>query len=156
MTETKNYNLNQWDAADPVRREDFNSDNAKLDAALGEQAQALSAVAAATARCGNCRIVCGSYKGTGAYGSDNPCTLNLGRKPLFVVVLPGRATGYGTMLCAANGSPQFDPCIQYPNSRCVVTWTSSGISWYGHQNPEYQLNAGGVTYYYVALLAADE
>ena len=28
------YQLNQWDAADPVIRTDFNEDNAKIEAAL--------------------------------------------------------------------------------------------------------------------------
>ena len=35
MKYTEHYQLNQWDAADRVLREDFNADNAKLDAALG-------------------------------------------------------------------------------------------------------------------------
>ena len=34
MKYTKNYQLNQWDAADRVLREDFNADNRKVDAAL--------------------------------------------------------------------------------------------------------------------------
>ena len=34
MTKTEHYQLNQWDAADQVKRTDFNEDNAKLDAAL--------------------------------------------------------------------------------------------------------------------------
>ena len=34
MTKTTNYQLNQWDATDRVLREDFNSDNRKIDAAI--------------------------------------------------------------------------------------------------------------------------
>ena len=34
MTTTSNYKLSQWAATDPVRRSDFNSDNAKIDAAI--------------------------------------------------------------------------------------------------------------------------
>ena len=34
MKYTKNYQLNQWDAADRVLREDFNTDNRKVDTAL--------------------------------------------------------------------------------------------------------------------------
>jgi hypothetical protein len=34
MTKTENFQLNQWDAGDPIRRGDFNRDNAILDAAL--------------------------------------------------------------------------------------------------------------------------
>ena len=38
MKYTKNYQLNQWDAADRVLREDFNRDNQKIDTALEETA----------------------------------------------------------------------------------------------------------------------
>ena len=41
MTKTEHYQLNQWDAADPVRREDFNADNAKLDAGLAALREAV-------------------------------------------------------------------------------------------------------------------
>ena len=34
MKKTKNYGLNQWDETDRILREDFNTDNAKIDAAL--------------------------------------------------------------------------------------------------------------------------
>ena len=52
MTTTSNYKLSQWAATDPVRRTDFNSDNAKIDAAI----HALS----------DCvRVAVGSYTGTG-------------------------------------------------------------------------------------------
>ena len=38
-TKTSNYQLNQWEAEDDFLRTDFNEDNAKIDAALGELAQ---------------------------------------------------------------------------------------------------------------------
>ena len=38
MNYTKNYQLNQWDAADRVLREDFNEDNRKIEEALKEAA----------------------------------------------------------------------------------------------------------------------
>ena len=34
MNHTTNYNLNQWEAGDRVTRDDFNADNAKIDAAI--------------------------------------------------------------------------------------------------------------------------
>ena len=34
---TTNYQLNQWEAADKVLREEFNQDNAKIDAALAQE-----------------------------------------------------------------------------------------------------------------------
>ena len=44
---TTNYQLNQWEATDQVLRTDFNADNAKLDAALKANADAISAETAA-------------------------------------------------------------------------------------------------------------
>jgi len=35
MKQTEHYQLNQWELPDRIRMEDFNTDNAKLDAALG-------------------------------------------------------------------------------------------------------------------------
>ena len=34
MTKTTNFQLNQWDGDDRIMREDFNADNAKIDAAI--------------------------------------------------------------------------------------------------------------------------
>ena len=36
MKQTEHYQLNQWEANDKVQRTDFNADNAKIDAALGQ------------------------------------------------------------------------------------------------------------------------
>ena len=42
MEKTSNFNLNQWAATDPIRREDFNADNAAIDAAIKAAADAAS------------------------------------------------------------------------------------------------------------------
>ena len=36
MKKTTNYQLNQWEKSDRIMMEDFNADNAKIDAALGK------------------------------------------------------------------------------------------------------------------------
>ena len=36
MTQTTNFQLNQWSGTDYVRRTDFNADNLKIDTALGQ------------------------------------------------------------------------------------------------------------------------
>ena len=41
MNYTQNYQLNQWEATDRVLRTDFNSDNAKIDAAIAETKAAI-------------------------------------------------------------------------------------------------------------------
>ena len=40
MTKTTNYQLNQWAKSDRIRMDDFNADNAKIDAALATRATA--------------------------------------------------------------------------------------------------------------------
>ena len=49
MNYTQNYQLNQWDAADRVLREDFNSDNRKIDAAIAALQDAIRYVPIAEA-----------------------------------------------------------------------------------------------------------
>ena len=47
MTKTTNYQLNQWAKSDRVMMDDFNADNATLDAALKANADAIAETAAA-------------------------------------------------------------------------------------------------------------
>ena len=44
MTKTEHYQLNQWDAADQVKRTDFNEDNAKIEEALHRTASQLEPI----------------------------------------------------------------------------------------------------------------
>ena len=47
MTKTTNYQLNQWAKSDRIRMDDFNADNAKIDAALKANADAIAETVAA-------------------------------------------------------------------------------------------------------------
>ena len=42
MNQTANYQLSQWEASDRILMSDFNSDNAKIDAALKTQADSIA------------------------------------------------------------------------------------------------------------------
>ena len=64
--QTPNYQLSQWERDDKIQMEDFNTDNAKIDAALKAEA------AARAARTGNCQIYTTSYVGTGKWGTGGP------------------------------------------------------------------------------------
>ena len=78
MQHTQNYQLSRWEKDDRIMMEDFNADNARIDAALAAKADAedvtalgetVAAVAAALGAAGkNTRITWGSYNGTGTYG----------------------------------------------------------------------------------------
>ena len=67
MQKTTNFNLNQWDAADPVRREDFNADNLAIDAALA----------------GIPKIATGTYTGD---GTETGMEITVGFAPKMVLV----------------------------------------------------------------------
>ena len=47
MEHTRDYELTIWDAEDRIMREDFNADNAKIEAALQQEATAREAADAA-------------------------------------------------------------------------------------------------------------
>ena len=136
MTKTTNYQLNQWDPTDRVLRTDFNSDNQKIDAAIAEAAK------------GNCRIVTGTYTGTGKYGPSNRNTLTFDGKPLLVII-------QNTFSITAVSSTPVAPVLQDGGNQYYslsFTWTDNSVSWYNETTAERQLNVSGRTYYYVALL----
>ena len=65
MQQTSHFQLSQWEGEDRILRENFNSDNAKVDAALADHAAAL-------AGCGNCRLWATTYVGTDECGPSHP------------------------------------------------------------------------------------
>ena len=131
MTQTPNFHLNQWSPEDYVRRTDFNADNAKIDAAL--------------AAAGNCRIVTGSYTGTGKYDQYNPNTLTFQGKPLLVFIVGDRSC------YAMRGCDTADVCYGSTGSSVILTWGENTLSWYG-VNALSQLNGAGKVYRYIALM----
>ena len=137
---TPNFNLCQWEADDKVLRADFNDDNQKIDAALAGLQQSM----------GNCRIVTGSYVGTGKYGPSNRNTLTFDGKPLAVFIM---AQAHSSNTWAA-----FLPMIRgtqwaSASTPCTVTWSENGVSWYHDDSAQYQLSRG--TNFYIALLEAN-
>ena len=68
MTKTTNYQLNQWEKTDRVMMEDFNADNAKLEAALLNR---------------NCQFYSTSYIGDG----KNSRTFQFPAKPIFLLIV---------------------------------------------------------------------
>lgn len=141
MTTTSNYQLSQWAATDPVRRTDFNADNAKIDAAI----HALS----------DCvRVAAGSYTGNGKYGSANPCTLDftatLGRPPRLLVVMPEESYYY--WMTAVYGVKVVRSYYeQHSNFMLNLTWSGNSVKWYGTNSASIQLNESGRVYHYIAI-----
>ena len=147
MNYTTNYQLPQWVQEDRIMMEDFNDMTAKVDEALGEHETLLSGV-------GNCKIVAGSYVGTGTY-YDTKNTLTFPGKPMMVVLFQQIRSGSGNnrmiMIRGATWSYSYD---EYSNSRNGVTWGETSVSW-SCNSATYQYNEEGQSYCYIALLAAD-
>ena len=152
MTHTPNSPLPKWEKTDRVQMKDFNDMTATLDAALKANADTAAAASAAVALCGNCRIVTGTYTGSGTYNSPGAQTLNFSGKPLAVFILPtDKNDGIGPLILL-HGAPWSTTNISNDYYFVRVTWGASSVSWYGTRNENLMANSSGKTYYYVALL----
>lgn len=132
--QTSNYGLSQWEAADQVKRTDFNADNAKVDAALAIR---------------NCRIFVQSY-----VGDDNTTrTHTFPAQPYLVLItdsdslmllVPGMSHGYFTYGVAFQGSP-------------TTTWTDCSVtlSVDPELSPVNIANRSTKTYFMMAFMHTD-
>ena len=117
---TTNYQLSQWSRTDQVKMEDFNADNAKLDAALKAEADARTVL---EAKCGNVTMGVFTYTGNGKYGQDNPTRITFPQLPaLFIVIGPA-------LLIGSGGKPE--ACLSYSYGGYGHT-TSVTVSWSGN------------------------
>lgn len=137
---TTNFGLCQWEATDQVQRTEFNVDNAKIDAALGEHAQKLNWL-------GNCRIETGSYVGTGKYGEEQPIMLTFSGKPLAVMV-----GGWENTIIMVRSTASYIYSMGISTNYLVFpTWGEASLSWYAGAVAG-QCNMVGKTYTYLAFL----
>lgn len=86
---TANYHLNQWERSDKVLMEDFNTDNAKIDAAIkaeaGARAEGDAALSAALSKLGNCQVYLASATNTDTSGSLPTARISLPGRPLALL-----------------------------------------------------------------------
>lgn len=158
MEQTGNYQLNLWEGEDRILREDFNADNVKTENALVDHEAAQSELQAALANCGNCKIVYGSYTGTGESGSDHPNQLTFSFKPLMVFVISPSTDYAGTDYCLRMTRPMAFAMLASggANYENTVVWNAKSVQWSNKKGSAYQFNSSGDVYNYVAFLAADE
>ena len=171
MKKTDNYSLPQWEKQDFIKMEDFNDAFGKADAALKANADATATglraetaargeadaalQAALTAAVGttgyNCRMIMGSYTGTGRSGSGNPTVIVTGFRPLVLVL----TSKNGTFIRIRHADATFaDHDFTGGNVTNQMTWGADRISWYNTVSSsanERQANENGVTYYYLVL-----
>ena len=162
---TPNYRLNQWARPDKVLMEDFNADNAKIDGAIKAQADGLAAevsartaLAALTAKKGNCRIETRSYTGTGKTGDGVSVSISFSAKPVIFFVIGPRC------LLAADCASGYNTFIGYISNGIYGSSFNGGgvgITWSGNTAvlsvPEgyTDLNYANYSYKVIAFLAAD-
>ena len=144
---TPNFNLCQWEAEDQVLRTDFNTDNARIDAALAAKADksALNSLQG---------TVNSLSTGSGKYGSSNPTALAFPYKPVFLHV---GAKDYFLSFTAVRGQEFASYVLAGDYHNVYLSWSSTGVSWHSShqvsgQGPIVQLNQAGRQYFYFAVL----
>ena len=149
MQKTTNYNLNQWEAVDPVRREDFNADNAAIDAALGMLFANVGSGGS------NCRVEWGSYTGTGTFGDAKPTALTFAFKPLLLVICSSNfeADAHGPTLLIRGQTVGIPVCGTSGSTEGVMQllWENDGIFWFAMKSSAHQNNQANAVYHYVVL-----
>ena len=166
--QTPNYRLSQWERTDRVLMEDFNADNAKIDATLaglagqvtGKAAQsALDALSqtvaghtAALSRKGNCRIEVLSYTGNGKFGAEYQNSLTFSGKPVFFLVFGMQAILFYSKKSSGIFT-LYNGGYKYATSILSTTWSGNTVRWYG-ESAANQGNESG-SYCVVALYAED-
>ena len=136
---TEHYQLPIWAPEDSFLREEFNDANQKIDAAIAQR--------------GNCRMVTGSYVGTGGRSVSLDFADSLGAAPKLLIVraadnessgqglilMPGMTRTFYTLAHSLNSANYLD-----------LQWTATGVSWSGG-SPEVAFCEEKVTYLYLAL-----
>ena len=159
LNQTTNYGLTQWEATDRILMEDFNDDNAAIDAALAAHDGDIAALEAAVEGKGNCQVVFGTYTGTGGAGASAPNALTFSGKPVFVAIRRQDSAGNNDSITPimVRDSLYWYPLDTQINTWNNVTWGDNSVSWYvSGGNAASQANWSGAVYCYVALLQAGE
>ena len=160
MNYTDGYQLNQWRMEDRIQMQDFNADNAKIDAALSRHSTLLTDL---SAHKGNCRVEYRVYTGTGRCGPDDPTVLTFSKKPLLVIVFGDNQCMVDSpflphYVFLANGEKQ-NPKTHYS------LWSDTQLSFYSNtasstayypDNALAQMNQANCTYVAVLFFAEDE
>ena len=176
MKKTDNYSLPQWEKQDFIKIEDFNDAFGKTDAALKAHDTALAEKAAATALAAEaenrsaalaalqaslaaaigsggktCRIVTGSYTGTGSTSVSIPT-------PFYPVLAFVQSAGMATALCLFRSADTVQNNKDFgvgDGKSLTVTWGARQLSWVcssgGTMSSIYAGNSKNVEYHYVIV-----
>ena len=137
MNHTTNYNLNQWEAGDRVTRDDFNADNAAIDAALKTIADSAG---------GGIRFASGTYTGSGAER-----TISLGFQPKAVLLFTCQGATQDSAYTAGGLFFAGAPLRCSNQSKIAAEITTNGFTVYGNAVTGNHANISGIIYYYLAI-----
>lgn len=137
MEKTENYGLNQWAEQDAIKREDFNADNATIDAAIRGNAVSINAVIAAMPK-----IAAGTYTGDGTYGR----VILLEFTPKAVIVWMN-----GAKQAECNSSTLYGGVAVTDGNCQAVGITDHGFKVYYSDNISLRSNSSNGSYTYIAF-----
>ena len=120
MNQTPNYQLSQWESTDRILMSDFNSDNAKLDEALGTLAQTVTGHTTALAQKGNCQLYYQSYTGNGATSR----TFTFPKQPKLVIL---RGDGY-TVMASPGSTTAACYATNGTGARGTASWGGASVT----------------------------
>ena len=154
MNKTANFQLTQWEKTDRIMMEDFNRDNAAIDAALKGNADKAAALQTALASCGNCQIGISTYTGTGTRGEEYPTVITFPKMPTVFFV-----RGRGTFFAAQGGASEGSLIVYDSGSAqiqdALLSWSGNQLSIVSSNNAKYQLNTDNSLYWVLALYQMD-
>ena len=130
--QTPNYGLHQWEPSDDFLRTDFNTDLQKIDTALGQKAEQSRLEEVDSIAQSKCRVVVGSYTGTGSYQN-----FDLGAPAAAVMIIDAFYTVCTTKSRGSNNS---------------ITINGNGFYILNSDNDTVNINRNGTLYQYIALL----
>ena len=149
--QTTNYQLSQWVKSDQVKMEDFNADNAKLDAALASHAAALAGK-------GNCRVEAFSYIGQSSQdGQGLTRRFPFSKRPAFVLIFGANCVH---LMSGRAGEGIFVGTYSALNGSRTVTSTT--FTWEGNTAVidnhfrQVRMDLSGVSYQLIAWIPEDE
>ena len=150
---TPHFNLNQWERDDRILMDDFNADNAKIDAALGTHSVLLAGL---EGRKGNCRVETFSYTGKSQDGHGLTNSFTFSKRPAFVLIL-----GFNSSILLMPG--QSDMGIFVGSYASLNGRTVLNIKFTWEENPatidnifkEVRMDAQGVAYHAIVWIPVD-
>ena len=109
MKKTAQFGLNQWEMSDRILMDDFNSDNAAIEAALAKR---------------NCRFYTASYTGDG----EATKTWTFPAKPIMVLIIGKSISAF--IQDFPIGITQFGS----GSTKITATWHENSVTWSASSN----------------------